>query len=146
MCLLRKLCWWPILPVKLAGGTLAIGAGLALGREGPTVQMGAAVGAAVAEGLRSPTRERLTLPSYPVPPREALPAFVLLGSVAGLLGVAFNRGLLHALDMFGRPSCRKWLAAAALVGATANCTTGCCRRWWAGGIISVSGHCLGRSP
>src|SRR6188508_2473785 len=41
-----------VVPVKFLGGVLAIGSGLALGREGPTVQMGATIGEEIARRLR----------------------------------------------------------------------------------------------
>jgi CIC family chloride channel protein len=41
-----------LIPVKFLGGTLAIGAGLALGREGPSVQMGASLAHLVGKTFR----------------------------------------------------------------------------------------------
>jgi CIC family chloride channel protein len=161
---LRSLRWRRILPVKFFGGAFAIGSGLALGQEGPTVQMGGAVGAAVAEWLKVTPRERQTLiaagagaglaaafnaplaglafilegvqrdfspmvfsaaflasttadvvtrsltnqlpvfhvAAHPAPSLVALPAFLVVGVLAGMLGVAFNRTLLGCLEGFAR--------------------------------------------
>lgn len=172
----RTLVWSRVIPVKFLAGVLALGSGLALGREGPTVQMGGATGDAVALALKSRPRERRTLiaagagaglaaafnaplsgltfvleevqrdfhpivfaaafvaaviadivarfisgsdpvfaiPTYPIQPMSTLPTFAILGVVAGVLGVAFNRGLLGTLHSVAR------LPRTALWGFTAT--------------------------
>ncbi|MCB0118368.1 MAG: H(+)/Cl(-) exchange transporter ClcA [Anaerolineales bacterium] len=57
----RTIEWKRVLPIKFIGGVLAMGSGLALGREGPTVQMGGAVGDMISRFLKVSPRERLTL-------------------------------------------------------------------------------------
>jgi H+/Cl- antiporter ClcA len=57
----RIMRWRRLLPVKFCAGVLGIGSGLALGREGPTVHMGSALGAALADRLRLPADEARTL-------------------------------------------------------------------------------------
>jgi CIC family chloride channel protein len=71
-----------LLPVKFVGGLLAIGAGLALGREGPSVQMGANLGSFWAKSFRLPEADHLSL--------------VAAGAGAGL-ATAFNAPIAGAV-------------------------------------------------
>lgn len=41
---LRPVRWWRVIPVKFIGGMGTLGAGMVLGREGPTVQLGGNIG------------------------------------------------------------------------------------------------------
>ena len=59
---LEDQCWWRVLPAKLLGCTLAIGGGLALGREGPSIQIGGMLGKACARIRKTNlTEERLLM-------------------------------------------------------------------------------------
>lgn len=49
---LRPVRWWRVIPAKLVGGMGTLGAGMVLGREGPTVQMGANAGQFVHDILK----------------------------------------------------------------------------------------------
>jgi len=176
---LRPMPGWSLLFTKFAGGMSAIASGLALGREGPTVQMGGALGRIVGRLMPSSSHERQVLiaagaggglaaafnaplaglifvleeiqknfapgvftatflasvtadavsrlllgqsavfHTSPIssPPVASIPLFLLLGAVAGLLAVAFNRGLLWTMNLFDRTEPRWRVAAAAAFGA-----------------------------
>ena len=167
-----------LFPVKFVGGVLAIGAGLALGREGPSVQMGASIahlmakffrrnwpdcrvliaagaGSGLATAFNAPIAgsvfvleellrrfdvrttiatfgasagaiwiSRLMLgsaPDFDVDIAQysgfaSLPVYLVLGLIAGLLGIVYNRSLLFAMatvDRFRRYPAEVY---AALVG------------------------------
>ncbi len=78
----KDLRWKRVLPVKFFGGLLALASGLVLGREGPTIQMGGALGKMWGE------RSRL--------PREHILTLVAAGAGAGL-SAAFNAPLAGIL-------------------------------------------------
>jgi CIC family chloride channel protein len=176
----RTLNWRRVLPVKFVAGVAGIGGGLALGREGPTIQMGGATGLMVAGWFRVKPGEGerkalisagagaglaaafnaplagmifvleelqgnftpvvfvaaflasvtadvvcrvltgespvLALGAMTAPTLAVLPVALLLGAVAGLGGVIFNRSLLASLDIFDR--LKRWPAW--LVGAVSG--------------------------
>ncbi|WHH61769.1 ClC family H(+)/Cl(-) exchange transporter [Petroclostridium sp. X23] len=78
--------WWKELISKFFGGVAAIGMGFSLGREGPSVQMGAHVGLGIGRILKRPNIERKYL--------------LTAGASAGL-SAAFNApfaGMIFALE------------------------------------------------
>lgn len=75
-----------ILWKKFVGGVLSVGSGLFLGREGPSIQLGAMVGQGFGEYTKASTSEKKI--------------FISSGAAAGL-GAAFNApiaGLLFVIE------------------------------------------------
>lgn len=55
-------CWYKVLAAKFAGAVLAIGGGMSLGREGPSIQLGAMVGKGFSRfSRRDRTEEKLLM-------------------------------------------------------------------------------------
>lgn len=73
-----KMQWQKVLPLKFIGGIFALGAGLKVGREGPSIQMGAAIGQGFGEILQRPLTER---------------RYLITGGSAAGLAAAFNAPL-----------------------------------------------------
>lgn len=73
--------WKRELPFKFTGGVLALGAGLSLGREGPSIQLGALTGKAVEEIAHKPEYQRY---------------LITAGAAAGI-SAAFNAPLAAVL-------------------------------------------------
>jgi CIC family chloride channel protein len=108
-----------LIPIKFLGGTLAIGSGLALGREGPSVQMGASIGNLLGEWFHLGWKN----------------SRVLLAAGAGAgLAAAFNApvaGAIFVLEELTREF--ELHTAIAAIGASAT-------------AISVSQAILGSAP
>lgn len=80
---LRPVRWWRVIPVKFLGGMGTLGAGMVLGREGPTVQLGGNIGCMVFDLLKLKNI-------------EARHSLLATGAAAGLTA-AFNAPLAGIL-------------------------------------------------
>ncbi len=98
--------WFSVLWSKIIGGVLAIGTGMSLGREGPSVQIGACVG----QGLSQTSR------------RTGFESRILMTAGAGAgLAAAFNAPLAGVI--FGLEEMQKTISPAILLtGITASIT------------------------
>lgn len=126
----RLLNWHRLIPVKFFGGVLGIGSGLSLGREGPTVQMGAALARMLAEPLRTPAAD--------------IPQLLSAGAGAGL-AAAFNAplaGLLFVIEELHRELSSRTAAGALVAAVGATVVT----QWLAGDTPSFEVHGLGALP
>jgi len=79
---LREVRWHRVLPVKFVGGFLALSSGMVLGREGPTIHIGASVAKAASDLMKWPS--------------EDMRAMLAAGGAAGL-AAAFNAPLAAVL-------------------------------------------------
>lgn len=80
---LRPVRWRHVLPVKFIGGLGSLGSGMVLGREGPTIQMGANIGQLFSEKCKVKNNEMRHM--------------LLLAGGAGGLAAAFNAPLAGIL-------------------------------------------------
>lgn len=98
--------WFSVLWSKIIGGVLAIGAGMSLGREGPSVQIGACVGQGISQTSR----------------RTRFESRILMTAGAGAgLAAAFNAPLAGVI--FGLEEMQKTISPALLLtGITASIT------------------------
>ena len=106
--------WASVLVAKIAGGVLAIGAGMSLGREGPSVQLGACAGQGI--GRLSQSSDR------------GLEARTLLVAGAGAgLAAAFNAplaGVIFGLEELQRTFSAAGLLVSITAAVTATAVTG----------------------
>lgn len=110
---------WRVIPAKFIGGVLSMGSGMALGREGPTIQMGAAVGQGLSSATGADAHDQRTLTAA-------------LGGAG--LGVAFSAPIGGSLFVFEEVAhaFRTRLIVATLLGT--------------GTAVAVASVLVGRQP
>ena len=108
---LRPVRWWRVLPVKFFGGLCALGSGMVLGREGPTVQMGSSLGKMISDIFRLKNK-------------DSQHTLIATGAGAGIT-TAFNAplgGILFVIEeMRGEFTYSKASIKAVFVGCVSAC-------------------------
>lgn len=100
--------WASVLFYKLFGGLMAIGSGLTLGREGPSVQIGASIGQGVAEVTKTPAKSG---------------KYLIVGAAGAGLATAFNApvsGIIFCLEELLKKATRRGFLSATLTIITAT--------------------------
>lgn len=100
--------WASVLFYKLIAGVLAIGSGLTLGREGPSVQIGASIGQGVAE-VTETSKENSK--------------YLMVGAAGAGLATAFNApvsGIIFCLEELLKKVTRRGFLSATLIIITAT--------------------------
>lgn len=110
---LRPIRWWRVLPVKFFGGLASLGSGMILGREGPTVQIGANLGKMISDSCQ-------------VKNKESQHTLIATGAGAGIT-TAFNAplgGILFIIEeMHDEFTYTKTSVKAIFVGCISACIT-----------------------
>lgn len=100
--------WFSVLIHKLMGGILTIGSGLTVGREGPSVQMGAAIGQGVAEKSHIDKHNQ---------------KYIIVGAAGAGMAAAFNSpisGIMFALEELLKKTSRRGFLSSSLTIITAT--------------------------
>lgn len=103
--------WLRVLLCKFIGGFIAIGAGLSLGREGPSVQLGAAIGQGISEKSKA---------------KETESKFLLISGACAGLAAAFNApfaGIVFGIEELYKKTSPLLITAAALSSITSAAVT-----------------------
>ncbi len=107
--------WWRVIIAKFTGCALAIGGGLALGREGPSVQLGAMVGKGVARaGQRLLPEERLLITCGAGAGLSAAFGAPLAGAIFALEELRKSFNALILITTMGATAVSDFIAAAIL--------------------------------
>ncbi len=102
--------WWRVLIYKFLGGLATIGSGLTLGREGPSVQIGASIGQGMAQLSRS---------------KEEVSNYLIAGAAGAGMAAAFNAplsGLFFVIEELLHQSNRRLFVYTGITIASSSLT------------------------